>query len=93
MTASGNYGEKAQLFEAVHGTAPDIAGKDLANPTAFLLSSVMMLEWLEKRATAHRIQTAVLNVLRDGDVLTGDLGGRSTGSEFTNAVIKELHRL
>lgn len=93
LTASGNYGEKAQLFEAVHGTAPDIAGKDLANPTAFLLSSVMMLEWLEKRATAHRIQTAVLNVLRDGDVLTGDLGGRSTGSEFTNAVIKELHRL
>jgi isocitrate dehydrogenase (NAD+) len=93
LTPSGNYGERAQLFEAVHGTAPDIAGKDLANPTAFLLSAVMMLQWLDKKGTASRIQTAVLNVLRDGEVLTGDLGGTATNTEFTNAIIKELNKL
>jgi isocitrate dehydrogenase (NAD+) len=93
LTPSGNYGEKAQLFEAVHGTAPDIAGKDWANPTAFLLSSVMMLEYMNKRETAARIRTATLNVLANGDVLTGDLGGNATNTQFTEAIIKELNRL
>ncbi|KAF0852706.1 mitochondrial isocitrate dehydrogenase (NAD+) [Andalucia godoyi] len=89
LTASSNYGQKAVLFEAVHGTAPDIAGKDLANPSALLFSGAMMLRHLGLKTHADQIENAVLKTLK-GSVKTKDLGGNSTCSEFTNHVIKNL---
>ncbi|RKO88668.1 hypothetical protein BDK51DRAFT_36230 [Blyttiomyces helicus] len=90
LTPSGNIGKKASIFESVHGTAPDIAGKDLANPTALLLSAVMMLHHMKMDAHANTIQNAVLKTIADGKARTGDLGGRATNSEFTAEVIKNL---
>ncbi|KAF9085622.1 NAD-dependent isocitrate dehydrogenase [Mortierella sp. AD031] len=86
LTPSGNIGRDASIFEAVHGTAPDIAGQDKANPTALLFSSVLM----NLNSFADQIEKATLKVIADGKVLTGDLGGRSTNTEFTNAIISEL---
>jgi isocitrate dehydrogenase (NAD+) len=71
LMQSGNIGEDASVFEAVHGTAPDIAGKDLANPTALLLSSCMMLRHMQLDSYADRIETAVLKVIADGKVCCG----------------------
>ena len=68
LTPSGNIGETAAIFESVHGTAPDIAGKDLANPTALLLSSVMMLEHMRLTTHANKISGAVLKTIADGKV-------------------------
>merc|ERR1739847_101297 len=87
VTPSGNIGaDNLAIFESVHGTAPDIAGKDLANPTALLLSSVMLLRHLEFGAHADKIESALLGTIAEGKYLTGDLGGTSTTTEFTNAV-------
>jgi isocitrate dehydrogenase (NAD+) len=91
LTPSGNYGEHASLFEAVHGTAPDIEGKDLANPTALLLSSVMLLKHIGKTDVAKKIENSLNKVFREKKVLTGDLGGKAKCSEFTNEVIANLH--
>ena len=82
-----NIGLGPSLFEAVHGTAPDIAGKGIANPTALLLSTVMMLEHLKMTDAATRLEKAILRVYADGKVRTGDLGGKATTAEFTKAVI------
>ncbi|KAF9101876.1 NAD-dependent isocitrate dehydrogenase [Mortierella sp. GBA35] len=90
LTPSGNIGRDASIFEAVHGTAPDIAGQDKANPTALLFSSVLMLRHMNLNSFADQIEKATLKVIADGKVLTGDLGGRSTNTEFTNAIISEL---
>ncbi|KAF9437029.1 NAD-dependent isocitrate dehydrogenase [Entomortierella beljakovae] len=90
LTPSGNIGRDASIFEAVHGTAPDIAGQDKANPTALLFSSVLMLRHMNLNQYADQIEKATLKVIADGKVLTGDLGGRSTNTEFTNAIISEL---
>ncbi|KAJ1508779.1 NAD-dependent isocitrate dehydrogenase, partial [Coelomomyces lativittatus] len=90
LTPSGNIGQHASIFESVHGTAPDIAGKDLANPTALLLSAVMMLRHMNLNEKAQQIESAVLNTIKEGKVLTGDLGGSATNSQFTNAIIKAL---
>ena len=90
LTPSGNIGRDASIFEAVHGTAPDIAGQDKANPTALLFSSVLMLRHMGLNQFAEQIEKATLKVIADGKVLTGDLGGRSTNTEFTNAIISEL---
>lgn len=90
LTPSANFGEQAVLFEAVHGTAPDIAGQDKANPTAFLLSSTLMLEHLGKRDVAENIRSATLKVLSEGKHVTGDLGGTAKCSEFTDAIIDKL---
>jgi isocitrate dehydrogenase (NAD+) len=92
LVPSGNLGDDAGLFEAVHGTAPDIAGKGVANPTALLLSGVMMLDYLGDPATARNIETAVHTVYREGKYLTRDLGGTTSTSEFTNAVISTLDK-
>lgn len=78
------------LMEAVHGTAPDIAGKDLANPTALLLSGVMMLEHLGRRQVAQQIKSATLKTIAEGKYITGDLGGSAKCSEFTKAIIDNL---
>ncbi|KAF9974881.1 NAD-dependent isocitrate dehydrogenase [Actinomortierella ambigua] len=90
LTPSGNIGRDASIFEAVHGTAPDIAGQDKANPTALLLSSIMMLRHMGLNQYANQIEKAVLKVIADGKTLTGDLGGKSTNTQFTQAIISEL---
>jgi isocitrate dehydrogenase (NAD+) len=90
LVPSGNLGDDAGLFEAVHGTAPDIAGKGLANPTALLLSAVMMLDYLGDSATARAIETAVHRVYHEGKYLTRELGGKASTAEFTKAVIGAL---
>ncbi|KAI9088481.1 hypothetical protein DFS34DRAFT_611874 [Phlyctochytrium arcticum] len=90
LTPSGNIGQKASIFESVHGTAPDIAGKDLANPTALLLSAVMMLRHMKMDAHADSIQQAVLKTIAENHARTGDLGGKATNTQFTQAVISNL---
>lgn len=90
LTPSGNIGEEAAVFEAVHGTAPDIAGLNKANPTALLLSAVMMLNHMGLSSKASNIQQAVFKTLRQGDNLTGDLGGNGSTTGFTEAIIKNL---
>lgn len=91
LTPSCNIGEGGiALAEAVHGSAPDIAGKNLANPTALLLSSVMMLRHLNLHDKAERIQSAILTTIAEGKYRTGDLGGSSSTTEFTNAICDHL---
>ncbi len=89
LTPSGNIGSKAAVFESVHGTAPDIAGKNKANPTALLLSAVMMLQHMKLDAHANRIQKAVLHTVASS-VRTGDLGGKATTTEFTQAICDHI---
>ncbi|XP_022219488.1 probable isocitrate dehydrogenase [NAD] subunit alpha, mitochondrial isoform X2 [Drosophila obscura] len=90
LTPSGNMGLNGALFESVHGTAPDIAGKDLANPTALLLSAVMMLRHMELNSHADKIERAAFETIKEGKYLTGDLGGRAKCSEFTNEICGKL---
>jgi isocitrate dehydrogenase (NAD+) len=90
VVPGANIGERCAVFEAVHGTAPDIAGKGLANPTALLMSAVMMLRWLELPKDADRLHASLLKVYRDGSARTGDLGGKATTDEFTKAIIGAL---
>lgn len=87
LTPSGNIGDDAAVFEAVHGTAPDIAGKNVSNPTALLLSAVMMLRYMGLLEEADKIEKAVLGVLGEGKVLTRDLGGRASNPQFTEAIV------
>jgi isocitrate dehydrogenase (NAD+) len=91
IVPSGNIGDESAMFEAVHGTAPDIAGKGLANPTALLMSSVMMLDYLNESSAARRIESAVEKVYREAKHVTRDLGGKATTEEFTGAVINALN--
>jgi len=90
VVPSGNIGDQAAMFEAVHGTAPDIAGKGLANPTALLMSSVIMLDHLNERTAAQRIQAALEKVYREAKHTTHDVGGKAGTTEFTDAVISAL---
>ncbi|MFZ1007607.1 MAG: isocitrate/isopropylmalate family dehydrogenase, partial [Candidatus Sulfotelmatobacter sp.] len=90
VVGSANVGNEAAMFEAVHGTAPDIAGKGLANPTALLLSSIMMLDHLGERSAARRIENALEKVHREGKHITQDVGGKAGTEEFTEAVISSL---
>ncbi len=90
MTPSGNIGDTAAIFESVHGTAPDIAGKNLANPTALLLSACMMLRHIGENKKAELIQRSALGVISEGKVITGDLKGKATTSEFTDAVCNKI---
>jgi isocitrate dehydrogenase (NAD+) len=90
VVPSGNIGDECAMFEAVHGTAPDIAGKGLANPTALLMSGIMMLHHLNESAAAQKIQAALENVYREGRHATRDLGGTAGTKEFTDAVIAAL---
>jgi isocitrate dehydrogenase (NAD+) len=87
-----NIGEKVAMFEAVHGTAPDIAGQDLANPTALLLSALMMLDHIGERDASVRIRAALYRVFEEGRIRTRDLGGTSTTTEFTEAVCAAMDR-
>lgn len=90
VVPGANIGDKYAVFEAVHGTAPDIAGKGLANPIALLRSGAMMLAHMGERRAAARIERAIANVLKKGEHLTGDLGGKATTEQLTNALLSEL---
>jgi len=92
LTPSGNIGLGGAIFEAVHGTAPDIAGKDLANPTALLLSSVMMLRHMDLYDHAAKIESACFQVIKEGKAITGDLGGSAKCSEFTEEIIRKIEQ-
>ena len=87
MVPGANMGEKDAVFEAVHGSAPDIAGKGIANPTAMMLSSALMLFHLKEPEAAARLQHAVEKVYAGGKHTTPDVGGKGTTTEFTDAVI------
>jgi isocitrate dehydrogenase (NAD+) len=87
LAPSANIGDGVAVFEAVHGSAPDIAGKGIANPTALILSAVLMLRYLNEKQTADRIENAVRAVFARGEVRTGDLGGKATTTQFIDAVL------
>ncbi len=90
VVPSGNIGIEAAIFEAVHGTAPDIAGKGLANPTALLMSSILMLNHLGEQSAAQWIEKALIKVYKEGKHVTNDVGGKAGTQEFTDAVIAAL---
>ena len=91
VVPSGNIGDEAALFEAVHGTAPDIVGKGIANPTAIVMSAAMMLNYLKEVEASRRILGALDRVYRSGKHTTRDVGGTATTKEFTQAVISEMN--
>jgi isocitrate dehydrogenase (NAD+) len=88
LVPGANIGERGAVFEAVHGSAPDIAGQGIANPTALLQSGIMMLRHLGEREAAERIENAMLKVFREGKVRTRDIGGTAKTSEFARAIIE-----
>ena len=87
-----NLGADTAVFEAVHGSAPDIADQNLANPTALLLSALLMLDHIGGRQRAERIRAALSRILQDGRIRTRDLGGTATTTEFTDAICKEVEK-
>lgn len=90
LVPGANMGEEIAVFEAVHGSAPDIAGKGIANPTALMQSAVMMLEHLGEVDAARRLQNAIVRVYQEGKHLTPDVGGAASTAQFTDAVIAAL---
>lgn len=90
LAASGNFGALGAVFEAVHGSAPDIAGKGIANPTALLLSAVELLRFCGKGEVAQRISDATLEVYREGKTLTRDIGGNASTMTFANAIAERV---
>lgn len=90
LIPSANIGEDGALFEPVHGSAPDIAGKGIANPIAMMLSAVMMLRYIGENKEADKLDSAILNVLSEGKTLTKDLGGSATTMEIVEAIKREL---
>ena len=87
---SGNIGDEYRIYEAVHGSAPDIAGQGIANPSALLLAFALMLEALGKLDKANQLRDALAKVVAKGEVVTPDIGGKATTKQFTEAIIKEL---
>lgn len=90
MAPGANIGENIAIFEAVHGSAPDIAGKNIANPTSVILAAIQMLEYLNMQDKATNILRAVTQVIQKGENKTADLGGHASTTEFTQAVINHL---
>ena len=90
MAPGANIGANAAIFEAVHGSAPDIAGKGIANPLALLFAAAMMLEHVNRADLAKRLRAAVDRTLCEDNVRTGDLGGKATTNEFSRAVVRRL---
>ena len=90
LIPSANIGEDGALFEPVHGSAPDIAGQNKANPIAMMLSAIMMLRYLGENDAADKFEASILKVLNDANTLTGDLGGSATTTEITGEIIKNL---
>jgi len=90
IVPGANMGDTHAVFEAVHGSAPDIAGKGIANPTAMMLSAVLMLTHLQEFEAAERLQSAVRKVYAGKQHTTADVGGRASTEEFTDAVIAAM---
>src|SRR5438094_4916836 len=91
LVPSANIGEKGAVFEAVHGSAPDIAGKGIANTTALLQSAILMLQHIGERAAADKIESAMLKAFEDGKVRTRDIGGTASTDEFADAIIEKMN--
>jgi isocitrate dehydrogenase (NAD+) len=90
IVPGANLGENMAVFEAVHGSAPDIAGLNKANPTALMQSARIMLAHIGEREASRKLQRAIEAVYTDGSKLTGDLGGKASTEEFTDAIIAAL---
>src|SRR5437870_8650204 len=90
LVPGANIGEKGAVFEAVHGSAPDIAGKGIANPTALLQSAILMLRHIEERAAADKIENAMRKVFEEGKVRTRDIGGSASTNEFADEIIRKM---
>ena len=90
LTPGANIGNDKGIFEAVHGSAPDIAGQNIANPTALLLASAMMLDHLGMQNDAERIRRAIQQVIGKGLSITSDLGGSASTTDYTKALMKAL---
>jgi len=91
LVPGANIGEKGAVFEAVHGSAPDIAGKCIANPTALLQSAILMLRHINERAAADRIEDAMLKVFAEGKVRTRDVGGTASTDQFADSIIGRIN--
>jgi isocitrate dehydrogenase (NAD+) len=92
LVPGANIGELGAVFEAVHGSAPDIAGQGIANPTALLQSSILMLRYLNEREVADRVERALLKVFSEGKVRTRDIGGEAKTDEFATAIISAMDK-
>jgi isocitrate dehydrogenase (NAD+) len=92
VVAGANLGDSHALFEPVHGSAPDIKGKNIANPTAMIQAAVTMLDHIAERKAANKISAALETVLLKGEVLTRDLGGTATTKQFADAIIREIEK-
>jgi isocitrate dehydrogenase (NAD+) len=90
LVPGANIGERGAVFEAVHGSAPDIAGQGIANPTALLQSGILMLRHIGERDAAEKIENALLKVFKEGKVRTRDIGGEAKTAEFADAIIANL---
>lgn len=90
MTPGANIGEQAAIFEAVHGSAPDIAGKGIANPTALLMAAGMMLDYVKRKDLGDRLRQAIDDVLNKDQVRTGDLGGKATTDQYAKALVARI---
>ncbi len=91
LVPGANIGELGAVFEAVHGSAPDIAGQGVANPTALLQSGILMLRYLGERGPAEKIQNAMFAVYQEGNVRTRDVGGSAKTAEFADAIIRKMN--
>ncbi len=92
LAPGANIGEQGAVFEAVHGSAPDIAGQGIANPTAILMSGILMLRHLGEMDAADRVERAMMDVYAEGSVRTRDLGGTAKTDEFASAIIEKLRQ-
>ena len=90
MAPGGNIGENAAIFEAVHGSAPDIAGKGIANPIALMLAAAMMLDHVKMKDLGDRLRSAISAALNTDNVRTGDLGGKASTRQFTDAIVSRI---
>ena len=90
LAPGGNIGDDVAIFEAVHGSAPDIAGKGIANPTSILLASAMMLDHVNEPELATRLRNAIRTVLKEDNIRTADLGGDASTNDYAQAIIRRL---
>jgi len=92
VVPGANLGDTHALFETVHGSAPDIKGKNIANPTAMILAAAMMLRHISEKAAADKIHSSLEKMLVKGECLTPDLGGSATTKKFAEALIKGIEK-
>ncbi|MGI8542234.1 MAG: isocitrate dehydrogenase (NAD(+)) [Aridibacter sp.] len=90
LAPGANIGEDTATFEAVHGSAPDIAGQGIANPTAIMLSAVMMLRHIDEFEAADKMEEAIMDVFKEGEIRTRDLGGTASTADFASAIIEKM---